>query len=88
MYVCCMTKKRGQDKFASYLLAEGTNPAEYVKSMPGVDKPYLVFASFPDGPPSSANLLDPSVPKASNDTAVNQAAIDAMLEHPRWDLLA
>ena len=85
MNLLCIAKKRGVDTFMVQLTAQNANHAEFVKNMPGVGKPFLLFASLPDGPPTSANFTN--APVVSSDTSANQAAIDAMLADPPWDAL-
>lgn len=83
MKLICTVKKRGVDTFAVMVTADNTDHATFVKVIPGVGKPFLLFATLPDGNPSAANFAN--APLVSNDTAANQAAIDAMLTDPPWD---
>ena len=85
MRLLCMAKKRGVEIFTAQVTADNTDHATFVKNMPGVGKPFFLFATLPDGNPASANFAD--APIVSNDTAVNQAAIDEMLNNPPWDAL-
>lgn len=85
MRLICIVKKRGVDTFAVITTAENTNHASFIKNAVGVGKPYFLFASLPNGYPSSADFS--LAPICNNDVAVNQAAIDEMLENPPWDAL-
>lgn len=85
MNLICKVKKRGVDTFGVVVTAPNTDHATFVKNIPGVGKPFLLFASLPDGNPTGA-LLD-QAPIVNVDAAVNQAAIDDMLNNPPWDLL-
>lgn len=64
-------------------LSDPESHAMHVKAIPGVGKPFLLFATLPDGNPSGADFSD--APICNNDPAVNQADIDAMLAAPPWD---
>lgn len=85
MRLLCIAKKRGVDTFTNQLTAENTVHETFVKNMPGVGKPFLLFATLPDGPPAGANFEN--APIVSSDTETNKANIDAMLENPPWDAL-
>lgn len=85
MKLLCIVKKRGVDTFATFTTAEGADLAIHVNNVPGVGKPYLIFATLPDGDPVSADFS--SAPIANIDTAVNQTSIDAMLANPPWAAL-
>lgn len=85
MNLLCVVKKRGVDTFVTLLTAQNTDHASHIKNVPGVGKPYMIFASLPDGNPTSADFSN--APIVSNDVAANQAAIDAMLADPPWDAL-
>lgn len=85
MNLLCIVKKRGVDSFQVFVTAANTDHATHVKSIPGVGKPFLLFATLPDGNPASANFT--GAPIVSSDASVNQAAIDAMLNDPPWDAL-
>lgn len=85
MKLICTVKKRGVDTFGVITTADNTDHATFVKNAVGVGKPYLLFATLPDGNPSGADFSD--APICNNDPAVNQAAIDAMLADPPWDAL-
>lgn len=85
MKLICTVKKRGVDTFGVITTADNTNHAEFVKNAVGVGKPYLLFATLPDGNPSGADFS--AAPICSVDVAVNQTEIDAMLASPPWDAL-
>ena len=85
MKLLCIVKKRGVDTFATFVTAENTDHATHVKAIPGVGKPFLLFATLPDGNPASADFSN--APVVSSDVSVNQTAIDAMLADPPWDAL-
>lgn len=85
MNLICTIKKRGVDTVAFLLTAPNTDHASHVKNVPGVGKPYFVFASLPNGNPTSVDFAD--APIVNIDESVNQANIDAMLANPPWDAL-
>lgn len=85
MNLLCIVKKRGVDTFAVNMTAANTDHAAFVRNIPGVGKPFLLFATLPDGNPGSADFTN--APIVNADPAVNQAAIDDMLANPPWDAL-
>lgn len=85
MKLICTVKKRGVDTFGVMVTADNTDHATFIKNIPGVGKPFWLFATLPDGNPSAADFTD--APLVDIDPAVNQATIDAMLANPPWDAL-
>lgn len=87
MRMICTVKKRGVDTFGVVLTADNTDHATFVKNVPGVGKPFFLFATLPDGNPSAVTSWDEAI-IVNIDPAVNQQAIDAMLADPPWHVLA
>lgn len=85
MNIIFVGKKRGVDTLLFGVTGDDTAVAASLINMPGVGKQFLVFASYPDGKPVSVVFGD--APVVSNDPAVNQASIDALLANPPWDAL-
>lgn len=86
MKLLFMGKRRGVDMFIPMLTADNTDHASFVRNMPGVGKPFYLFATLPDGDPSGV-IGWADAPVVSSDPAVNQANIDAMLADPPWHVL-
>jgi len=86
MKMICTVKRRGVDTFGVVTTADNTDHATFVKNVPGVGKPFYIFATLPDGNPSAVTTWADAI-VVNSDASVNQQAIDAMLANPPWDVL-
>lgn len=82
MKLVCYISINGEDQLKTLTTVSGiTTNATFVKSKPGVGKPFLIFNSLP-GAVVAAELDSGVAPIVSNDVSVNETAINTMLADP------
>lgn len=80
MKLVCEIQINGEDQLKTLTTVSGlTQNATFVKTKPGVGKPFLMFNTLP-GTVIAADFS--SAPIVSNDVSVNEASITAMLGDP------
>lgn len=80
MKLVCEVNVRGQDVPSVITTAATADQGAFVKVRPGVGKPFWMWQTLRAGTLTSA-VFD-GAPLVSSDTAVNNAAIQAMLSNP------
>lgn len=82
MKLVCYISINGEDQLKTLTTVPGlTTNATFIKSKPGIGKPFLMFNSLP-GTVIAAELDTGVAPIVSDDVPTNEAAITAMLADP------